>query len=118
MLNNLDGLQGALIGLAVLVFFVARQFSTRRIATRWTVLLPVALACIGLPGLTSLSATGWLLLSLNVSLGMALGFARGTSLRVWTDSAGDALMRGTALTAVLWLVTIAVRAGLAFAEVR
>jgi len=116
MFTDLSGLQGALIGLALLGFFVARQFSARPVASLWTILPPVALAYYGMQGIAQLDSMGWLLLGLNLSLGVALGFVRGMTIRVWTNDLGAALMRGTAVTLVLWLVTFAVRAGLSFGE--
>jgi hypothetical protein len=82
----------------------------------WTVVPPFVLAYFGLQGLSDLDATGWLLLGINVSLGVGLGFVRGTSFRVWTDQAGQALMRGSSLTLVLWLATFALKIGLSVAE--
>jgi hypothetical protein len=116
--SNFSGLEGALIGLAVLVFFIVRQFSTRRVLSTWTVIPPLVLAYFGLQGLSQLDSTGWLLLGLSLSLGVALGFVRGNTFRISTGAQGEALMRGTALTLVWWLITIAVKAGLTFAEAR
>ncbi|HYW87830.1 MAG TPA: hypothetical protein VFB50_08675 [Chloroflexota bacterium] len=118
MLNNLSGFQGALIGLALVVFFIVRQFSTRRATSTWMFLVPLALAYFGLQGLGQISSTGWLLLGVNLSLGVGLGLARGMTFRVWAGEQGEALMRGTALTLVLWVATIAVRIVLSIAEVR
>jgi hypothetical protein len=115
MLTNAS-LEAALIGLAVIVFFIVRQFTTRPVASRWTVLAPVVLAFFGLQGLGALDATGWLLLGFSMSLGVVLGFARGTTFRVWTNERGRALMRGTALTLVLWLATFAVKIGVSMVE--
>jgi hypothetical protein len=113
---TLGGLEAALIGLAVLAFFIVRQFTTRPVASRWTILAPLVLAYVGLTGLGQLDGTGWLLLALNVSLAAVLGFARGTTFRVWTDAAGRAVMRGTGPTLVLWLATFAVKIGLSAFE--
>lgn len=119
MTSNLQGLEGALVGLALVVFFIVRQFSTRRVLSLWTVGLPLVLAYFGLQALGSLDTAGWLLLGLNLSLGTALGFVRGATLRVWPDPrTGEALMRGTPLTAALWVATIAVRVVLSFVEIK
>ena len=115
---NLSGPVGALLGLTVIALFVFRQFSTRRVASRWAVGLPLVLAYFGLQSVGQLDSIGWLLLGINVSLGVALGFARAATLRIWTGEQGEALMRGTALTLVLWLATIAVRAVMSIAEVK
>ena len=116
MLSNSSSLEAALIGLAVLVFFIVRQFTTRPVVSRWAVAAPFVLAYFGLQGLSALDATGWLLLGLSLSLGVVLGFARGTTFRVWTDQHGQLLMRGTSLTLALWLATFAVKISLSIAE--
>jgi hypothetical protein len=116
--SGLAGLEGALIGLAVLVFFIARQFSARPVASLWTFALPVVLAYFGLQGLGDLDAGGVVVLGLNLAVGVALGFMRGVSIRVWTDHRGEALMRGTALTLALWLATLAVKVGISLFESR
>jgi hypothetical protein len=112
MFTNLSGLEGALIGLAVLVFFIVRQFTTRSVTSRWSVLAPLVLAYFGLQGLGQLDATGWVLLGVNLSLGVGLGFLRGMTFRVWANEYGQALMRGTSLTLMLWLVTLGMKVGL------
>jgi len=114
--GNLAGLESALIGLVVLVFFIVRQFTTRPVASRWAVLAPLVLASFGLAGLNQLDGMGWLLLALNVGIAALLGFARGTTFRVWTDASGRAVMRGTSLTLVLWLATFAVKIALLVLE--
>src|SRR5579871_3578389 len=95
---NLQGLVGALVALAVVGLFSARQFSTRRVNSLWTIVLPLVLAYLGLQSLGQLDSTGWLLLGVNLSVGLVLGLARGMTLRVWTGQQGEALMRGTRLT--------------------
>ena len=59
-----------------------------------------------------------MILTASLSLGIALGFARGMTFRIWTGPAGQALMRGTALTFGLWVLTFAVKIGITFAEAR
>jgi hypothetical protein len=114
--SNLSGIEGVLIGLAAIAFFVVRQFGTRRLNSRWTVLAPLALAYFGLQGLNTLDQAGWLLLAVSLSLGVGLGFLRGLSFRVWTDANGEAFMRGGMSTLVLWLATFAVKALLSVVE--
>jgi hypothetical protein len=118
MFTNSAGLESALIGLAVLVFFIARQFTTRRVVSVWTVGAPLVLVYFGLQGLTNPDAIAWLLLGINLSLGVALGFARGMTFRVWPDADGQALMRGTMLTLLLWVATFMVRLAASFVEAR
>ena len=114
--SNLSGLQGALIGLAVVVFFIVRQFSTRPVLSLWLVIPPLALLYFGATGLAQLDAAGWLLLAINLVLGVGLGYLRGTTFRVWFDDRNTALMKGTSLTVLFWVATIAVKIVLAFVE--
>jgi hypothetical protein len=51
-------------------------------------------------------------LSVSTSLGVGLGVMRGMTFRLWTDRTGRALMRATALTLLLWAITIGVKIGL------
>ncbi len=113
MFTNLSSATGALVGLAVVVFFIVRQFSARPVASWWMLVVPGGLAVFGLQDLSRLDTPGWVLLAVSLSLGVGLGFARGVTIRVWVSAAGPALMRGTGVTLVLWLATIAVRTGLA-----
>jgi hypothetical protein len=110
------GLEGALIGVAVLVLFIFRQFVTRGVTNWLNILAPLALLYFGMQGLGQLDPTGWLLLTVGLSLGIALGFARATTFHVWSGPGGQALMRGTALTLVLWVLTFAVKIGLTLGE--
>src|SRR5262249_40367235 len=109
MFANASSLSGVLIGLVIVALFIFRQFRTRPVLSLWPIALPLILAYLGFQGLLSLDQTGWLLLAVNLSLAVVLGLVRGTSVRVWVDEHGQALMRGTALTLVLWVATIAVR---------
>jgi hypothetical protein len=113
-----SGTEGVLIGLAVIAFFVVRQFGTRPLNSRWTVLAPLALAYFGRQGVNQLDPTGWLLLAVSVSLGVGLGFVRGMSFQVWTDANDDAYMRGGLWTLVLWLATFAAKVVLSVVEVK
>jgi hypothetical protein len=115
--SNFSGVEGLLIGAAVIVFFVVRQFSTRRIASAANLIVPAALLYFGLQTLDQLDSTRWLLLGLGTSLAIALGAARGLSFQVWTDERGRSLMRGGALTVALWVLTIAVKVAVTFAEI-
>ena len=48
MLANFSGFQAALIGLAVLVFFIARQFNARRVSSPWMLATPLVLGYFSL----------------------------------------------------------------------
>ena len=116
--DSFSGPQGLLLGAALILFFIVRQFGTRRVLNLWNVLLPAGLLYFGLQGLGDLDSIGWLLLGLSISLAIAFGVARGLTFRVWTDASGQALMRGGVLTLVLWVATIGVKVGLTFAEIK
>jgi hypothetical protein len=119
MFTNLSGLEAALIGLAVALLFIVRQFSTRRVMSPWMVLVPLALALFGISnGFGQLNSTAWMLLGLNLSLGVVLGVMRAMSFRLWTNERGEALIRGTRVTLLLWLATLAVKVGLSVVEQR
>ena len=116
--NTFSGPEGLLIGAALIVFFIVRQFSTRRVLSLANLLAPAALLYFGLQGLGDLDSTGWMLLGVGMSLGIAFGVARGMTFRVWTDASGQAVMRGGGLTVVLWVATIAAKALLTFIEIK
>src|SRR5690242_17797270 len=116
--NAFNGPEGLLIGAALILFFIARQFSARRVVSVGNVIAPAALLYFGLQGITSLDSSGWLLLGISMSLAVALGAARGVTFRVWTNPNGQAMMQGTPLTVALWVATIAIKVGLTFAEAR
>jgi hypothetical protein len=116
--NNFSGPEGLLIGAALILFFIIRQFSTRPVLSLWNVAAPAALLYFGLQGLGNLDSSAWLLVGFSISLAIALGVARGLTFRVWTNDQGRALMRGGAWTLVLWIAPVAVKAALTFAEVQ
>ncbi|MBV9748800.1 MAG: hypothetical protein JO157_08290 [Acetobacteraceae bacterium] len=118
MPTNAQGVESAVIGLALLVFFIVRQFSTRRVLSLWQVGVPLVLAALGLQGLGLLNSVGWVLLAVNLSLGVALGVARGVTFKIWSGPDSHPRMRGTRLTLVLWAATVAVKALLSLGEVR
>ena len=115
---NLSGIEGLLIGVVAILFFLVRQFSTRRVLSLANVIIPIALLYFGVQDLDRLDSIGWLVLGFSISLAIALGVARGVTFRVWTDERGQQLMRGGTLTLVMWLVTIGVRTAITFGEVR
>ena len=112
------GLEGAVIGVAVLVLFIFRQFSTRSVTNVFNIVAPLALLFFGLQGVSQLDSAGWVIMSASLSLGVALGFARGMTFRIWMGPAGQALMRGSALTLGLWVLTFVVKIGMTYAEAR
>jgi hypothetical protein len=124
MLSTMSGVESALIGLAVAVFFIVRQFSTRRVASPWMLVVPLVLLYFGLSsgfgqsGFGQLDSTGWAVLAVNLALSIGLGVVRGNSFRLWLGPSGEALMRASYLTLLLWLATIAVKLVLVVVENR
>jgi hypothetical protein len=112
----LSGPEGLLIGAAVIVFLIARQFSARRVLSLANGIAPAALLYFGARGIGSLDASGWVLLGISMSLAFALGAARGVTFRVWTNPNGDTMMQGTGVTLALWIATIAIKVALTFVE--
>lgn len=102
-----------LVGLAVVVLIVIMQLKTRPLrensATRLTIILGVIgvfeiySAIKGRP-LGAWTVT-WLAGSLIV--GGALGAARALTVHIWRTDDGSALVKGTAVTAILWIVSVA-----------
>jgi hypothetical protein len=118
MFTNITGLETALIGAALILLFVVRQFTSRRVLSPLQLLIPAALFVLGLQTVGTLTSVGWLFLCAGVSLGIALGFLRGTSFHIWTDDNGVPLMRGSTLTLMFWIATLAVKGGLTLVEAR
>jgi len=116
--NIFSGPEGLLVGAALILFFIARQFTTRPVLSVFNVIAPAALLYFGLQNLGNLDSTGWLLLGMSLSLAFALGAARGITFRLGTGARGQAVMRGTSLTVVLWIATIATKALLTFVTIR
>jgi len=111
-------LEGAVIGIAILVWFIFRQFRPRRVTSVFNFVAPLVLLVFGLQGLGRLDTAGWMILGMSLSIAVALGFARGTTFRIWSGPDGQALMRGTPLTFGLWVLTFAVKFALTYAEAR
>ncbi|WP_427896306.1 hypothetical protein ACQHIV_20470 [Kribbella sp. GL6] len=114
----MSALIGILIGVLVLVRVIGRQVTGSLVTPRSLALMPAVLLGVGLLSLASVIHTatpgelGFLALESVVLI--ALGLARGASIRLTPTDAGP-FQKGTAATLVLWLVTIAFRVGTTFA---
>jgi hypothetical protein len=109
------------IVVAVLAWVMVRRFSPRPVRgdrRRWR--LPLVLCAIGvfdLAGLrhatppVHLNGTDLSFLVLGALVSAVLGLLRGGSIRIFQEN-GQLMQRYAPLTAVLWLVTIGVRAGI------
>ena len=106
----------AVIGLAVLVWVVWNQMRTRPLTARRTRLAGI-LGIIGVVQLAGVAqghpvgATAWALLLVGLAAGAAIGVWRAFTMRMWVQD-GVTVVRGTWLTAVLWLVSVALHVGI------
>jgi hypothetical protein len=107
-------LPAVIIGVVVVGFIIYRQLERREIEGRRLVVLPLALALLGIFNLDKEPpASGAAVTALVASMTSAVvfGLARGVSTRVWQDP--DGLMRqGTSITLGLWIISIALRIGI------
>lgn len=101
---------GIVIALVVLVLVLWRQLSTRPLRER--PLVAVILVLLGVAETVPVASRSTLsprdagLLLLSLAIGIALAALRALTVRIWAD--GDrVLRRGTILTALLWLASLA-----------
>lgn len=101
-----------LLGCAVFVVRIVREFTGRMVTARNLVVLPAVLLVIGgvraVPTLSSVSGLAVALLAADAVVVLGLGAARGASVRL-TVRDGGLFQRGGWLTAGLWLLSIAAR---------
>ncbi|MGN6031498.1 MAG: hypothetical protein ACTHQE_07510 [Thermomicrobiales bacterium] len=105
----------AVVALEVVAWLVRRQLRARPVRER-VGFLPIVLILLALqpPGPAEATATGIGLLVASLALSTGMGCWRATSTHLWRDGQGRAWSQGTALTATLWVVTVAIRIGLDF----
>ena len=110
---------GILVGLLVLVRVIGRQVTGSLVSQRSLVLMPAILLVLGVFSLSSAldgASTGELaFLGLDAVVLIGLGLARGASVRLERRDEG-LWQKGTAVTLAIWLLTIALRVGAAFAS--
>lgn len=109
-------IQGVVIA-ALVIFMIGRQFVPQRANGGRTWLFPAAFTVLGLYLISQHPPTGALdiaLLSVNLLVGIVLGFGRGFSMRYWRDAAGLWMRQGTILTFLLWVLLFGLRFGLEF----
>lgn len=101
---------GIVMALVVLVLVLWRQLSTRPLRER--PLIAVILVLLGVAQTVPVASRSTLsprdagLLLLSLAIGIALAALRALTVRIWAD--GDrVLRRGTILTALLWLASLA-----------
>jgi hypothetical protein len=113
MLGNVDQLT-PLIAIALIVFFVYRQFAVRRIRAWTLVALPLVALWGALNQLHDLptAPTGVALAAAGLATAFATGVLRGAAMQVWRDAEGAIWARGSWALLALWVASFAVRAGL------
>lgn len=107
----------ALIAIVVVVLVIGRQFVPRRVKEGRFWIFPVIITLYGLYTIAQHPPTGLLdlgLLAFNIVVAIALGFARGYSMRYWRDATGQMMRQGTILTFGLWVVSFGIRFGLEY----
>ncbi|MFG2003192.1 hypothetical protein ACGFNU_28930 [Spirillospora sp. NPDC048911] len=112
----MDQIQTGLLVAVLVAYVLYRQLRTRPMCSEKAYLLPAVLVGAGLlqGGLldTAHPLVSALLLAAGLVSALGLGAVRATTVRVWRDEHGVLWRRGTAWTVVIWLASIAVRAGL------
>ena len=107
-----------IIGVAVVALLVSRQLMARRLNENYR--LSVILAIVGLVEFVNFLKSvhgphddGRIIVALAGSLVLAalLGAARALTVRVWRQDDGQLMRQGTWVTAVLWIVSLAVHLG-------
>ena len=107
-----------IIGFAVVALLVSRQLMARRLNENYR--LSVILAIVGLVEFVNFLKSvhgphddGRITVALagSLVLAAALGAARALTVRVWRQDDGQLMRQGTWVTAVLWIVSLAVHLG-------
>ncbi|MFJ9732159.1 DUF1453 domain-containing protein [Streptomyces sp. NPDC101169] len=112
----MPGFVNALVIVAVAVVVIVRQSRARAIGTgrRWW-LLPVILAVVALrePGILDghHPTASAVLLAVELLIGVVTGAGWAWTTRIWTAPDGVVWTRSTKASAVVWIVGIALRAG-------
>ena len=110
---------GILIGLLVLVRVIGRQVTGSLVTQKSLVVMPLILLGVGVLSLSSAvhgASTGELAyLALDCVVLLGAGLARGASIRL-TPTEQGLYQKGTVVTLLLWLLTIALRVGASFAS--
>ncbi|WP_327691787.1 DUF1453 family protein [Streptomyces sp. NBC_00461] len=113
----MSGLVNGLAIAAVVVLVVVRQFRAQQIGTgrRWW-LLPAILAVVALrePGIVDAHhrVESIALLGIELLIGLATGAAWAWTTRIWAEPDGTVWSKSTKASVTVWIVGIALRAGL------
>ena len=110
------GSESVVIGLAVLAWLLWRQVQVRELRRDKGMTFPLILVVAGIAQISSyshehpLGTTGTALLATSIVVAAAFGALRATTVNLWLED-GKLLRQGTVVTAVLWVVAIAIHIG-------
>lgn len=110
------GFEGLLIGLLVVVWLLWRQLQVRELRRDRGYTASLIMVAVGVIEVVRyghdhpLGATGIVLLATSIVVAAAFGAIRATTVRLWFED-GRLLRQGTAITAALWLIAIAIHIG-------
>ena len=113
---NINSLSSIVGGLAVFIFILQRQVQARPVKTDSAMKLILVLGGVGLVQLSEVTyAKGYrmgtftiILIASSLAIAGVLGVMRALSVKVWRNANGVALIQGTALTIVLWIISLAI----------
>lgn len=97
---------------AAVIWILWKQIRPAPVKTRLLVLAPLAMGYFGIrdtPASTWTSVADLALILIGAAFAIALGLARGGTIRVWREQDGRLWRRGTKLTLALWAALLAVR---------
>jgi hypothetical protein len=106
-----------LLGLLVVGVIIVRQLTARPVREDSRMMLVLLLGAYGLVAIARtvrghhVSAAVIAALTASLVAAAALGGIRAQTVRVWRDPSGRPMRQGTAVTAALWIVSIAVHLG-------
>ncbi|MFC5724452.1 hypothetical protein ACFP1Z_30285 [Streptomyces gamaensis] len=110
------------IGLVIVALILRRQLRTRPVRDRATFIWIGVLTVLGILAVTfgvksvtdhhSLSTVTYSALAASCAVAAAFGAVRARTVQVWRGPEGEPLRKGTAVTAVAWLASIAANLGM------
>ena len=105
-----------LIGAAIALFVVVRQFARRQVTITSMLLGPLVVGVLAVTNSNGLTIDTMPLLAANAAIAFALGVWRGATFKLVRDARGTVVSQATMVTFVLWIALIALRVALAFGE--
>ena len=109
-------MSNVIVAVAVLAYFLYRQFQPRQINEGRTLVLPLIVIVAGIAqgGIVDRhhESVSVALLAVEAVAAVGLALYRAYTMRIWRDAEGRLWRRGSASTAVAWLLSIGLRVGL------